>query len=70
MTDFQSLVDQVDAMACVISVEQLEDGRAGDFRVVTGNEAYIRSITQPAPAWTSGMIRIVQSPNTSMESSR
>ncbi len=49
MTDFQSLVDQVDAMACVISVEQLEDGCAGDFRVVTGNEAYIRSITQPAP---------------------
>ena len=42
--DFQALVDGIDMMTCVISVEMKEDGNYGDIRIVTGNEAYIKSI--------------------------
>lgn len=47
--DFQKLVDGIGAMACVVSVERLEGGRAGKIRIVTGNQAYIDSIEKPAP---------------------
>ena len=47
--DFQKLVDGIGAMACVVSVERLEGGRAGKIRIVTGNKAYIDSIEKPAP---------------------
>lgn len=47
--DYQSVVDHMSAMACVVSVERHEDGRRGPFRVVTGNAAYIDSIEHPAP---------------------
>lgn len=49
MTDFQAMVDHLAAMSCVISVETTENSRTGIFRIVTGNEAYIRSIEQPVP---------------------
>ncbi|MBR3516661.1 MAG: GGDEF domain-containing protein [Lachnospiraceae bacterium] len=49
MTDFQSFVDRMGAMSCVVSVEQLEDGHAGKFRIVAGNDAYIGSIERPQP---------------------
>ena len=39
--DFQSTVDGIDAMTCVVSVEKLDNGRYGDVRIVTGNRAYI-----------------------------
>ena len=42
--DFQSIVDHIEPMACVISVEQFPDGGYGNIRLVTGNKAYIRSI--------------------------
>ena len=46
---FQSVVDGIDAMTCVVSVEKLENGRYGDIRIVTGNRAYIDSIENPVP---------------------
>ncbi len=49
MEDFQKVVDGIGAMACVVSVEDLGNGRAGKFRIVTGNRAYIDSIEKPAP---------------------
>ncbi len=47
--DFQKVVDGIGAMACVVSVEDLGNGRAGKYRIVTGNRAYIDSIEKPAP---------------------
>lgn len=47
--DFQKVVDGIGAMACIVSVEDLGEGRAGKFRIVTGNKAYIDSIEKPAP---------------------
>ena len=47
--DFQAVVDSLPAMACVVSVEDLGDGKAGKYRIVTGNKAYIDSIEHPAP---------------------
>ena len=46
--DFQTFVDSIDAMTCVISVEMLENGHYGDIRLVAGNKAYVDSIEQ---AW-------------------
>ncbi|MCR4690189.1 MAG: EAL domain-containing protein [Lachnospiraceae bacterium] len=47
--DFQAIVDGMSAMTCVVSVENLPDGKYGKFRLVTGNKAYIDSIEHPAP---------------------
>ncbi|MEE3467199.1 MAG: sensor domain-containing diguanylate cyclase [Eubacterium sp.] len=47
--DFQAIVDGMTAMACVVSVENLGEGRYGKLRIVTGNKAYIGSIENPAP---------------------
>ena len=47
--DFQKIVDGIGAMACIVSVEKLKDGKPGKFRIVTGNKAYIDSIENPAP---------------------
>lgn len=47
--DFQKVVDGIGAMACVVSVENLGNGRAGKYRIVAGNQAYIDSIEKPAP---------------------
>ena len=42
--DFQSFVDAIEPMACVISVEKFPDDSYGNIRLVTGNKAYIKSI--------------------------
>ena len=42
--DFQSIVDGIQTMACVVSVEKKADDAYGDVRIVTGNKAYISSI--------------------------
>ena len=42
--DLQSYVDGMGAMTCVVSVEDLGDGKYGKIRIVAGNEAYIDSI--------------------------
>lgn len=47
--DFQKYVDGFGAMTCIVSVEKLENGKRGKFRIVTGNKAYIDSIEHPAP---------------------
>ncbi|MCR5277855.1 MAG: GGDEF domain-containing protein [Lachnospiraceae bacterium] len=47
--DFQAIVDGIAAMTCVVSVERLENGRRGKFRIVAGNRAYIDSIEKPQP---------------------
>ncbi len=45
--DFQKIVDGMSAKTCVISVETFPDGRYGNFRIVTGNRAYIDSLEHP-----------------------
>lgn len=47
--DLKQFVDGMGAMTCVVSVEDLGNGKYGDIRIVTGNQAYIDSIENPAP---------------------
>ena len=47
--DLRKYVDGFGAMTCVVSVENLGNGKRGKFRIVTGNKAYIDSIEHPAP---------------------
>lgn len=47
MFDFQTLVDGMAAMTCVVSVEKKADGSPGKFRIVTGNKSYIDTIERP-----------------------
>ena len=42
--DFQKFVDGFHPMTCVMSVENLGDGKWGEIRIVCGNKAYIDSI--------------------------
>ena len=42
--DFQKFVDGFHPMTCVISVENLGNGKWGEIRIVCGNKAYIDSI--------------------------
>ena len=47
--DFKQFCNGFGAMTCVVSVEDLGDGRYGKIRIVDGNDAYISSIENPAP---------------------
>ena len=47
--DYKSIVDAISSMACIISVEKKLAGDKRAYRIVTGNERYIRSIEDPAP---------------------
>ena len=47
--DLQKYVDGFGAMTCIVSVENLGNGKRGKFRIVTGNKTYIDSIEHPAP---------------------
>ena len=47
--DLQKYVDGFAAMTCIVSVENLGNGKRGKFRIVTGNKTYIDSIENPAP---------------------
>ena len=49
MEHYQKVVDGIGAMACIVSVEDMGDGKRGKFRIVTGNKAYIDSIEHPSP---------------------
>ena len=42
--EFQSFIDKIEPMSCIISVDSFSDGSYGNIRLVTGNEAYIKSI--------------------------
>lgn len=48
MTDFQNLVDGIEAASSVMSVEVKEDGSFAALRIVAGNKAYVDSIERPA----------------------
>ena len=45
--DFQNVVDSFATAACVVSVEILNDGNRGKFRIVTGNRPYLDTIEHP-----------------------
>ena len=47
--DFQTIVDGMSVMACIVSVEDLGNGKSGKYRIVTGNKLYIDSVEHPAP---------------------
>jgi len=47
--DLKQFADQIEAMTCIMSVEEKEDGSCGEIRIVTGNKAYIDSIENPSP---------------------
>ena len=42
--DFQKFVDGFHTMTCIMSVENLGNGKWGEIRIVTGNKAYIDSM--------------------------
>ena len=46
--DYQSIVNAFSSMACIISVEKKITDDKRIYRIVTGNDAYIKSIEQPA----------------------
>ena len=47
--DYKAIADSFSSLACIISVEkELTDNKRA-FRIVTGNDKYIRSIEHPAP---------------------
>ena len=47
--DFKQFVNGFGAMTCVVSIEDLGNGKYGKIRLVDGNDAYINSIEHPAP---------------------
>lgn len=42
--DLQAFVNKIAPMTCIMSVEELPDGKYGEIRIVAGNKAYIDSI--------------------------
>ncbi len=42
--DFQKFVDGFHTMTCVMSVEDLGDGKWGEIKIIAGNKAYVDSI--------------------------
>lgn len=55
--ELQSLVDRIESMACIISVEKLPDGSYGNIRLVAGNKAYIASIENKNTISSSQMLK-------------
>ena len=65
--DFQSFVDMIEPMACVISVEKYPDGGYGNIRLVAGNKAYIMSIENKDTVSSSQMLKNKFVPNAPYE---
>ncbi|MCH5272430.1 MAG: GGDEF domain-containing protein, partial [Lachnospiraceae bacterium] len=65
--DFQSFVDKFESMACIISVEKFSDGHYGNIRLVTGNEAYIKSIENKDIISSTQMLKNKFIPNSPYE---
>ena len=65
--DFQSFVDQMEPMACIISVEKFSDGSYGNIRLVTGNRAYITSIENKDTVSSTQMLKNEFIPNSPYE---
>ncbi len=51
--DFSALVNSLNTIACVLSVERLPDGEMGELRIVAANEKYKKSMP---PTYYDGMI--------------
>ncbi|SFV01796.1 sensor domain-containing diguanylate cyclase [Butyrivibrio sp. INlla21] len=54
--DFQTFVDGLKPMACVLSVEKKEDGGYGEIRIVAGNKPFVEFAEHPLFAVTPGTI--------------
>ena len=65
--DFQSIVDRIEAMTCIISVESFPDGGYGNIRLVTGNEAYVKSIENKETISSTQMLKNKFVPNSPYE---
>lgn len=65
--DFQSFVDNIEPMTCVISVETFPDGSYGNIRLVAGNRAYIDSIENPGNVASAQMLNNKFIPNSPYE---
>ena len=61
--DFQSFVDKIEPMTCIISVEKFSDGSYGNIRLVTGNKAYIESIENKDAISSAQMLKNQFIPN-------
>ena len=65
--DFQSFVDRIEPMTCIISVEKFPDGNYGNIRLVTGNKAYIESIENKDLVSSTQMLKNQFIPNSPYE---
>ena len=65
--DFQSFVDKIEPMACIISVEEFPDGSYGNIRLVAGNGAYIMSIENQDVISSTQMLKNKFIPNSPYE---
>lgn len=65
--DFQSFVDKIVPMACIISVEKYSDGNYGNIRLVTGNRAYVESIENKDVVSSAQMLKNKFVPNSPYE---
>ena len=45
--DYQDIVNNIAAAACVVSVKKNADGNCGEVRIVTGNRKYLDTIEKP-----------------------
>ena len=65
--DFQSFVDKIEPMTCIISVEKFSDGSYGNIRLVAGNRAYIESIENKDAVSSAQMLKNQFIPNSPYE---
>ena len=65
--DFQSFVDKIEPMTCIISVEKFSDGSYGNIRLVAGNKAYIESIENKDAISSTQMLKNKFIPNSPYE---
>ena len=65
--DFQSFVDKIEPMTCIISVEKISDGSYGNIRLVAGNKAYIESIENKDAVSSAQMLKSQFIPNSPYE---
>lgn len=65
--DFQSFVDKIEPMTCIVSVEKFSDGSYGNIRLVAGNKAYIESIESKDAVSSTQMLKNKFIPNSPYE---
>lgn len=65
--DLQGIVDMIEPMACIISVEKFSDGSYGNIRLAAGNKAYVESIENKDTISSSQMLKNKFIPNSPYE---